>query len=86
MIKVTDKHVHDSKPLPRMVDNIIKLDNVTVAIGKLFATMVLMKVMASLDMYRTIEFYLIKIRKNAQVRLKKGHRLRNLSVVFQKKI
>ncbi len=36
MIKVTDKHVHDSKPLPRMVDNIIKLYNVTVAIGKLF--------------------------------------------------
>jgi len=36
MIKVTDKHVHDSKPLPRLVDNIIKSDNVTVAIGKLF--------------------------------------------------
>jgi hypothetical protein len=36
MIKVTDNHVHDSKPLPRLVDNIIKSDNVTVAIGKLF--------------------------------------------------
>ena len=36
-IKVTDEHVHDSKALPELVENIIKSDNVTVAIGKLFA-------------------------------------------------
>jgi hypothetical protein len=36
MINVTDdEHVHDSKVLPELVDNIIKSDNVTVAIGKL---------------------------------------------------
>ncbi len=35
-IKVTDEHVHDSKALPELVDDIIKSDNVTVAIGKLF--------------------------------------------------
>ena len=37
-IKVTDdEHVHDGKALPELVENIIKSDNVTVAIGKLFA-------------------------------------------------
>jgi hypothetical protein len=36
-IQVTDEHVHDSKALPELVENIIKSDNVTVAIGKLFA-------------------------------------------------
>jgi hypothetical protein len=36
-IKVTDdEHVHDGKVLPELIDNIIKSDNVTVAIGKLF--------------------------------------------------
>ena len=44
-IKVTDEHVHDSKALPELIENIIKSDNVTVAIGKLFLMMVLMKVM-----------------------------------------
>ncbi len=37
-IKVTDEHVHDSKALPELVvDNIIKSDGMTTAIGKLFA-------------------------------------------------
>ena len=36
-IKVTDEHVHDSKVLPELIENIIKSDNITVAIGKLFA-------------------------------------------------
>ncbi len=35
-MKVTDEHVHDSKALPELVGNIIKLDNVT-TISKLFA-------------------------------------------------
>jgi len=33
-MKVTDEHVHDSKALPELVENIIESDNVT-AIGKL---------------------------------------------------
>ncbi len=37
-MKVTDEHVHDSKPLPELVDGIIKSDSMTTAIiGKLFA-------------------------------------------------
>jgi hypothetical protein len=37
MMKVTtDEHVQDNKALPELVENIIKSDNVTVAIGKLF--------------------------------------------------
>ena len=35
-IKVTDEHVHDSKPLPELVDSILKSDGMTTAIGKLF--------------------------------------------------
>ena len=35
-MKVTDEHVHDSKALPELVENIIKSNNVT-TIGKLFA-------------------------------------------------
>ncbi len=36
-MKVTDKHVHDSKALPELVDGIIKPDNMTAAaIGRLF--------------------------------------------------
>jgi hypothetical protein len=37
-IKVTDEHVHDSKALPELVENIIKSGSMaTVAVGKLFA-------------------------------------------------
>ena len=37
-MKVTDEHVHDSKVLPELVENIIKSDSMTTAvIGKLFA-------------------------------------------------
>jgi hypothetical protein len=34
-MKVTDEHVHDNNPLPELVDNIIKSDGMTTAIGKL---------------------------------------------------
>jgi hypothetical protein len=34
MMKVTHEHVHDSKALPELVENIIKSNNMTV--GKLF--------------------------------------------------
>jgi hypothetical protein len=37
-MKVTDEHVHDSKVLPELVDDIIESDSMsTVALGKLFA-------------------------------------------------
>ncbi len=37
-IKVTDGHVHDSKPLPELVDGVIKSDSMpAAAMGKLFA-------------------------------------------------
>ena len=35
-MKVTDEHVHDSKALPELVENIIKSDK-KITIGKLFA-------------------------------------------------
>jgi hypothetical protein len=82
-MKVTNEHVHDSKALPELVENIIESDSVT-AIGKLFAD----GAYEGNDIFR----YLpdngilpgIKVRKNAQVRLKTGHILRNLSVISQK--
>jgi hypothetical protein len=36
-IKVTNEHVHDSKALPELIENIIKLNSMTTAIYKLFA-------------------------------------------------
>ena len=48
-MKVTDdEHVHDSKALPELIENIIKSDNMataTTAIGKLFGDGAPMKVM-----------------------------------------
>ena len=35
-MRVTDEHVHDSKPLPGLVENIIKSDRMT-TLGKVFA-------------------------------------------------
>ena len=38
MIGVTaDEHIHDSKALPELVNDIIKSDSMTTTIGKLFA-------------------------------------------------
>ena len=36
-MKVTDEHVHDSKMLPELVENIIKSEDMSTTIGKLFA-------------------------------------------------
>ncbi len=86
-IKVTDdEHAHDGKVLPELVENIIKSDNVTVAIGKLFANY---GPYDSNDLFRYLSadngiLPCIKVRKNAKVLLKKGHILRNLSVISQK--
>ncbi len=84
-IKVTDEHAHDGKVLPELIDNIIKSDNVTVAIGKLFADD---GAYDSKDIFRYLSdngiLPCIKVRKNTKVQLKKGHILRNLSVISQK--
>ena len=83
-IKVTDEHVHDSKALPELVDDIIKSDNMT-TLGKLFAD----GAYDNNDIFRCLSdngilLPCIKVRKNAKVRLKKGHILRNLSVISQR--
>ncbi|MER5176577.1 MAG: transposase [Candidatus Nitrosocosmicus sp.] len=83
-MKVTDEHVHDSKALPELVDDIIKSDSI-IAIGKLFADD---GAYEGNDIFRCISDYgilpCIKVRKNAKVRLKTGHIIRNLSVIAQK--
>lgn len=83
-IKVTDEHVHDSKPLPELVDNIVKSDGMTTAIGKLFGD----GAYDGNDVFRCLGEYgilpCIKVRKNARVGWKKGNILRNLSVLAQR--
>ncbi len=84
-IKVTDEHVHDSKALPKLVENIIKSDSVT-AICKLFGDD---GAYEGNEIFRYLAdneiLPCIKVRKNARVRWKKGNILRNLSVISQKK-
>ena len=80
-MKVTDEHVHDSKALPELVENIIKSNKI---IGKLFGD----GAYDGNDIFR----YLgdngiqpcIKVRKNSRIRWKKGNILRNLSVLAQR--
>ncbi len=85
-IKVTDEHVHDSKPLPELVDGVIKSDSMTAAaaMGKLFAN----GVYDNNDIFRYLSdkgiLPCIKVRKNARVGWKKENILRNLSVLTQK--
>ena len=83
-IKVTDEHVHDSKALPELVDNIIKSDSMTTAIGKLFGD----GAYDGNDIFRCLAdngiLPCIKVRKNAKVRWKKGNIIRNLSVMAQR--
>jgi hypothetical protein len=86
-MKVTDEHVHDSKALPGLIENIIKSDNMTTmttTIDKLFAD----------GAYEGNEIFrylgdngilpCIKVRKNARVGWKKGTFFRNLSVLAQR--
>jgi hypothetical protein len=82
-IKVTDEHVHDSKALPELVENIIESDK-KITIGNLFAD-------GAYDGNEIFRYLgdngilpCIKVRKNARVRWKKGNILRNLSVLAQK--
>ena len=82
-MKVTDEHVHDSKALPELVENIIKSDNM-VSVGKLFGDGAyegnnIFRFLADSGIQSCI-----KVRKNARIRWKKGNTLRNLSVLAQK--
>jgi hypothetical protein len=84
-IKVTDEHVHDSKAVPELIENIIKSGDIsTTAIGKLFGD----GAYEGNDIFRYLEdngiLPCIKVRKNARVRWKKGNFLRNLSVLAQR--
>src|SRR3954469_5427078 len=57
-IKVTDAHIHDSKALPELVDNIIKSEDMstttTTTLGKLFGDGASMKVMIFLGIWETM--------------------------------
>jgi hypothetical protein len=68
-----------------LVENVIKSNSVTAAIGKLFANG---GAYDSNDVFRCLAdngiFPCIKVRKNAQVKLKTVNILRNLSVISQK--
>jgi|1186.fasta_scaffold659170_1 hypothetical protein len=54
---VTDEHVHDSKVLPRLVEDVIKSGSIeaVAVIGKLFADSASMIAMMFLDVCQTIE-------------------------------
>jgi IS5 family transposase len=82
-MKVTDEHVHDSKVLPELVENVMKSNCVT-AIDKVFAD----GAYDSNEVFRHLSdsgiLPCVKVRKNARVRLKTGHIVRNLSVLSQK--
>ncbi len=84
-MKVTaDEHLHDSKVLPELVENITK-SNSMAAIGKLLADE---GAYDDNDIFRCLSdngiHPCIKVRKNARVRLKTGHILRNLLVLEQR--
>jgi hypothetical protein len=82
-MKVTDEHIHDSKMLPELVNEIIDSDSIT-TIGKLFADG---DAFDNNCVFRCLAdngiLPCIKVRKNARVK-KTNHILRNLSVIFQK--
>ncbi len=86
-MKVTDEHVHDSKALPDLVEDITKSNSMTTAaavvVGKLFAD----GAYDGNDIFRCLAdngiLPCIKVRKNAKVRLKTNHTLRNLAVISQ---
>jgi hypothetical protein len=82
-MKVTNEHVHDSKALSELVENIIESDSVT-AIGKLFGD----GAYEGNDIFRYLAdngiLPCIKVRKNARVGWKKGNILRNLLGISQR--
>ena len=82
-MKVTDEHVHDSKMLPELVQNVI--DSSSATASKLFADG---GAYDSNGVFGCLAdngiLPCIKVRRNAKVRWKKGNTLRNLSVLAQK--
>ena len=82
-IKVTDEHVHDSKALPELIDNVIESDK-QITIGNLFAD----GAYDGNEIFRHLSdngiLPCIKVRKNSRIRLTKGNILRNLSVLAQR--
>ena len=54
-MKVTDKHVHDTKALPELVETIIESDG-KLTIGKIFANSASIITMTFLDVWKTMEF------------------------------
>jgi hypothetical protein len=71
-IQVTDRHVHDSKALQELVDNIIESGSVKVAMGKLLGDD---DAYEGNDIFRYLAdngiLPCIKVRKNARIRWKK---------------
>ena len=80
-MKVTDEHVHDSKVLPELIEDIIKSNKI---IGKLFGD----GAYDGNDIFRYLSDNgiqpCIKVRKNSRVGWKKGNFIRNLSVLAQR--
>jgi hypothetical protein len=82
-IKVTDEHVHDSKMLPKLAEDIKKSNHIS--IGKVFVD-------GAYDINAVFRCLAnngilpcIKVRRNAKVNKKANHVHRNLSVASQKK-
>lgn len=80
---VTDEHIHDSKALSGLVDEVKSGKKIT--IGNLFAD-------GAYDNNGIFKYLLdngiqpcIKVRKNSRVSCKKGNIIRNLSVLAQKR-
>src|SRR6478609_5706121 len=81
-VKVTDQHIHDSKVLPKLVDNIIKSKDMR--IDKVFADGAYnSNAVFSCLAYNGI-FPCIKVRRNANVNKKTNNTFKNLSVIYQK--
>ena len=82
-MRATDEHVHDGKALPELVDDITK-PNKRTTVCKLFAD----GAYDGNDIFRSLSDNgippCIKTRKNARIKLKTNHVLRNLSVLAQK--
>ena len=78
-MEVTDEHVHDSKMLPQLVDEAVKLN------GDVIDKVLAYGAYDSNDIFRCLSekgiMPCIKVRKNTRVRRKTGHILRNLSVI-----
>jgi hypothetical protein len=87
-MKVTaDEHIHDSKSVPELVENIIKSDEMTTTtIGKLFGDDGLYE---SNDVFRYLStdngiLHYIKVRKNAKVLLKRTYSKKPISHISEK--